>query len=156
MLHSTQRLTSIRLLVLGTVVLGMAILSLASPTIARWRVDASEPETTSASGQLDIEEDIEALLVARDTPRLPDLPGEAEEIVSSYDATAAEIRRKAAREIREHRLRTMRQLKAIQDKHTQTAQLDEAVAIRDTIRRMLEPSAAGNHRPRRSSSARSG
>lgn len=115
-----------------------AFFSLAVLLIAGLAIDASEPESAAASSQS--QENIEALLIGRDTPRLPDLPAEAEEAVAAYDQAAAEIRRKAAAEIRERRLEAMRRLKTLQDEHTRAAELDEAVAIRDTIRRMLETS----------------
>jgi hypothetical protein len=119
---------------------GIAILSSASLLVASLTIGASEPQPVSQARSAGLEENLEALLIAAGTARAPELPVEAEEIVASYDRSAAEIRHKAALEIRERRLQAMRRLKALQDNHTRATQLDEAVAIRDTIRRMLEAS----------------
>jgi hypothetical protein len=113
----------------------------------RLPISASDEPSTAQETSPNSEDNLAALLVWRNTPRLAGLPAAAEEVVASYDSMAADIRRRAANEIRAHRLQAMRRLKDLQDTHTRAAQLDEALAIRDTIRRMLEASFASIDNP---------
>ncbi len=124
--------------ILFSTVAGTVALSLALLLAVDW-IETSHAEDVAASSAGTVE-DIEALLVSGDTEILPAMPVEAVTIVTSFDRSAADIRRRAAREIREVRLQAVRKLKALQDAHTREAMLDEAVAIRDTIRHMLQAS----------------
>jgi hypothetical protein len=66
----------------------------------------------------------------------PDLPADAKEIIGSFDTDAAAIRKKIEEAIQERRLRLIDELQKAQDRYTREAKLDEAVAIRDTIRKL--------------------
>lgn len=66
----------------------------------------------------------------------PDLPADAKEMLAGFDVDADAIRKKAEEEIHLRRLRLIDELQKAQDRYTREAKLDEAVAIRDTIRRL--------------------
>jgi hypothetical protein len=66
------------------------------------------------------------------------LPSDAREIVAAYEAQKSEVEKRAARQVRELRQRHAAKLKELQDRYTREAKLDEAVAIRDTIRALRE------------------
>jgi hypothetical protein len=66
----------------------------------------------------------------------PDLPADAKEMLAGFDVDADAIRKKAEEEIHQRRLRLIEELQKAQDRYTREAKLDEAVAIRDTIRRL--------------------
>lgn len=70
--------------------------------------------------------------VRADEPDL--LPAEAAEILKSFEDEAEKIRAKAELEVTVKREAAIRKLQEVQDKYTRDAKLDEAVAIRDTIR----------------------
>ena len=125
---------------LVAIVLGSGLIAILTLATLRLPISASEEAVTTARSSSKSEDNLAALLVWKNTPRPAELPADAEAVVANYDSAAAEIRRRAALEIREHRLQAMRRLKELQDTHTRAAELDEAVAIRDTIRRMLEAS----------------
>jgi hypothetical protein len=74
------------------------------------------------------------------TPAAPQLPADAQEVLTAFEREAAEVRRKAEAAINERRQETIRRLQALQDSHTRAARLDEAVAVRDTIRRLQNES----------------
>lgn len=103
-------------------------------------IGMAEPESLRYSRAEDIPEKLEALLTGERTALEPDLPDIARAIVEAYDEDAALIRRRAAEEIRDRRSAAIVKLKTIQDTHTRSAQLDPAVAIRNTIRHMREVS----------------
>lgn len=130
-----HRLTGVTLATLGIV-----LVSFAWSLLAVSASDSSESNDEAQVASSELEDNLEALLVCRDTARAPDLTDDGEKIVAEYDRTAFEIRRQAALEIRQHRLAAIRRLRALQDDYTRAARLDEAVALRDTIRRMLEAS----------------
>lgn len=65
-----------------------------------------------------------------------ELPDDAKAVVDALDKEAAEIRRKAEQEVSARREKAIKALKTLQDKYTRDAKLDEAVAIRDRIRRL--------------------
>jgi hypothetical protein len=65
-----------------------------------------------------------------------ELPDDAKAIVDALDKEAAEIRRKAEKDVHARREKAIKALKELQDKYTRDAKLDEAVAIRDRIRRL--------------------
>lgn len=69
------------------------------------------------------------------TPAEP-LPADAQALVGVFNTEAAAIRAKAEQEIQGKELTLIVALQALQDAYTRDAKLDEAVAIRDTIRRM--------------------
>jgi hypothetical protein len=66
----------------------------------------------------------------------PDLPADAKEMLSGFDTDVAAIRKKAEEEVAVRRTRLIGELQQAQDRYTREAKLDEAVAIRDTIRRL--------------------
>ena len=115
----------------GTSLLGVACIA---PSVA------STPDSIAVDSDSGLEENLAALLIPGKTKIPRDMPQEASAIVRQFDAAANEIRLAAAREIRQHRLQAMRRLKELQDTHTRDAQLDAAVAIRDTIRGMIAAS----------------
>lgn len=65
-----------------------------------------------------------------------DLPEDAKALLDGLEKEAADIRRKAELEISTRREKTIKALKQLQDKYTKDAKLDEAVAIRDKIRKL--------------------
>lgn len=65
-----------------------------------------------------------------------DLPDDAAVILDAHAREAADIRRKAEQEIAARRDKVVKALQVLQDKYTRDAKLDEAVAIRDRIRKM--------------------
>lgn len=69
-------------------------------------------------------------------PPEPELSVAALEILDAYNAQAKEIRRKSNAEIRQRREILIQKLQSLQDDYTRAAKLDEAVAIRDRLRRL--------------------
>jgi len=67
----------------------------------------------------------------------PILPDEARAAVEEYQKAAGAILEKAELQIEPIRNQAIGRLKAIQDKYTRAAKLEEAMAIRDTIRQIL-------------------
>ena len=65
-----------------------------------------------------------------------DLPDDAKALLEAHEKEAVDIRRKAELEISNRRDKTIKALKQLQDKYTKDAKLDEAVAIRDKIRKL--------------------
>lgn len=64
------------------------------------------------------------------------LPADAQTLVTAFDNESAAIRQKAEQEIQAKRQTLMTTLQALQDSYTREAKLDEAVAIRNTIRQL--------------------
>lgn len=64
------------------------------------------------------------------------LPPDAQDLTSTFDGEAAEIRQKAEQEIQVKRETLIKALKILQDNYTRAAKLDEAVAIRTKIRQL--------------------
>ncbi len=65
-----------------------------------------------------------------------DLPAEAKGLVANFQAEADAIRKKAEDDIRVKSDQLATALKVIQDQYTRDAKLDEAVAVRDLIRKL--------------------
>jgi hypothetical protein len=76
--------------------------------------------------------------------RTDELPPAAKETLDAYEKELDEVRKKADEETKKAAERAAVQLKALQDKFCKEAKLDEAVAIRDQIRRLQ----AGDLNPR--------
>jgi hypothetical protein len=76
------------------------------------------------------------LLGSNPTVGSEDLPPAAKETLDAYEKELAEIQKKADEETKKAVDRAAVQLKALQDKFCKEAKLDEAVAIRDHIRRL--------------------
>lgn len=66
----------------------------------------------------------------------PDLPADAKEMLAGFKTDVDAIKKKADEEIKTRRQRVIDELQKAQDRYTREAKLDEAVAIRDTIRRL--------------------
>lgn len=64
------------------------------------------------------------------------LPADAQALVTTFDGESTAIRQKAEQEIQAKRQTLMTTLQALQDSYTREAKLDEAVAIRNTIRQL--------------------
>lgn len=64
------------------------------------------------------------------------LPADAQKLVTNFDSESDAIRQKAEQEIQTKRQALIQSLQALQDSYTREAKLDEAVAIRDTIRQL--------------------
>lgn len=64
------------------------------------------------------------------------LPADAKALMSVFDGEAAAIRQRAEQEIQRKQQTLIAALQALQDAYTRDAKLDEAVAIRNTIRQM--------------------
>lgn len=64
------------------------------------------------------------------------LPADAQALINVFDGEAEAIRQKAEQEIQVRRVSLIASLQALQDVYTREAKLDEAVAIRDTIRQL--------------------
>jgi hypothetical protein len=79
---------------------------------------------------------IEAVAVPPAPPVDEDLPDDAKALLEAHEKEAVDIRRKAELEISNRRDKTIKALKQLQDKYTKDAKLDEAVAIRDKIRKL--------------------
>lgn len=72
-------------------------------------------------------------------PDLPAaLPTEARELIYNFSAATADIRNGAKAHVAQLTRETVDRLTPIQDAHTRAARLDEAVALRDTIRKLTE------------------
>ena len=69
-------------------------------------------------------------------PASEPLPADAQALVTAFDGESATIRQKAEQEIPAKRRTLIVTLQALQDSYTQDAKLDEAVAIRNTIRQL--------------------
>jgi hypothetical protein len=65
-----------------------------------------------------------------------DLPPAAKEIYKQYDEEVAEIQKKAEVDMKKRRDKVAVELKKVQDQYCKEAKLDEAVAVRDLIRRI--------------------
>ncbi len=65
-----------------------------------------------------------------------DLPAEAKALLTAYKAEVDAIRQKAEDEVQTKGERLAVTLKTVQDQYTRDAKLDEAVAVRDLIRRL--------------------
>ncbi|MBI3300305.1 MAG: hypothetical protein HYZ75_19230 [Elusimicrobia bacterium] len=63
---------------------------------------------------------------------------EATKLAAEFDKAASEIRRESESKLDELRQATVAKLKAVQDKFTKEARLDEALAVRDRIWQALE------------------
>jgi hypothetical protein len=70
-----------------------------------------------------------------------DLPADAKKVFDSLSSEVAQIEKRAAEEIQAAQQRCLDELQKLQESYTKAGKLDEAVAIRDTIRAMKE---AGN------------
>jgi hypothetical protein len=68
----------------------------------------------------------------------PALPADAREFVTQYDLEKGKIQKNTRKEIRELRLQLVKSLQELQNRYTREAKLDEAVAIRDCIRKQRE------------------
>ncbi|HEY4263361.1 MAG TPA: LCCL domain-containing protein [Schlesneria sp.] len=64
------------------------------------------------------------------------LPADAQGLVTTFNGDSTAIRQKAEQEIQAKRQSLIVALQALQDSYTREAKLDEAVAIRDTIRQL--------------------
>jgi hypothetical protein len=64
------------------------------------------------------------------------LPADAQVLVTTFDDDSTTIRQKAEQEIQAKRQSLIVALQALQDSYTREAKLDEAVAIRNTIRQL--------------------
>jgi hypothetical protein len=69
-------------------------------------------------------------------PASEPLPADAQVLVTAFDGDSAAIRQKAEQEIQAKRQALINALQALQDSYTREAKLDEAVAIRNTIRQL--------------------
>lgn len=67
-----------------------------------------------------------------------DLPADAAEILTAFEQRADAIREHAEQKIDRHRQRLLHELQDLQDCYTRAAKLDEAVAVRDAIRQLIE------------------
>lgn len=65
-----------------------------------------------------------------------ELPHEAKALLTAYKAEVDALRKKAEDEVQAKGERLAATLKAVQDQYTRDAKLDEAVAVRDLIRRL--------------------
>lgn len=65
-----------------------------------------------------------------------DLPDPARKRIGEFEREAEEIRRKAEADIRARQQKLLEDLKVLQDVYTKAGKLDEAVAIRDRIRKL--------------------
>jgi hypothetical protein len=68
-----------------------------------------------------------------------ELPQDAKELVDRFQAASAAIHKRSNRMIAALRHRAIDALKPLQDDYTRAAKLDEAVVIRDFIRKLQEP-----------------
>jgi len=64
------------------------------------------------------------------------LPKAAQEVLDQLAGRREEARQEARRKIEQARVDTIEQLKQLQDRYTKAGQLDEAVAVRDAVRRL--------------------
>lgn len=75
--------------------------------------------------------------IANSIPVSPEsLPAPAQVLVAAFEGESDTIRQKAEQEIQAKRQTLIETLQALQDSYTREAKLDEAVAIRDTIRQL--------------------
>lgn len=65
-------------------------------------------------------------------------PPEARKLAEKFDEEARDLRAAADEKLNALRARTVRRLKPLQDKYTREAKLDEALAIREEIRRIQD------------------
>ena len=69
------------------------------------------------------------------TTRQP-LPADAQEILQKYEKRQAEARREMESRLAQSRQEAIKQLRDLQDSYTKAGKLDEAVAIRDRVRKL--------------------
>lgn len=67
-----------------------------------------------------------------------ELPPDAREVAADLQRHAEQVRRRAEAAIDARRQEAVRRLQAIQDQYTRAGKLDEAVAVRDLVRRLQE------------------
>jgi hypothetical protein len=73
------------------------------------------------------------------TPDLPAaLPAEARAHIAQFNAATSDIRRSAREQVCRLAREAVDRLASIQDSHTRAARLDEAIIVRDMIRRLAE------------------
>ena len=65
-----------------------------------------------------------------------ELPSDAQKIIKEFDKAADAVRQKVETSIKPFRIKAVKRLKAMQDKYCRAAKLDEALAIREAIRRL--------------------
>ncbi len=71
-----------------------------------------------------------------DSYTVPALPQDAREVLDQMLRSQAEARGEASRKIAQARADTIQELKQLQDRYTKAGQLDAAVAVRTTVRRL--------------------
>jgi hypothetical protein len=64
------------------------------------------------------------------------LPSDAQEVMKEFESQQAEIRRNSETAIAQQRQQVIEKLQALQDTYTRAGKLDEAVAVRDQLRRI--------------------
>lgn len=76
------------------------------------------------------------LFLAPEAPAQTEPPAAAKEVLKQFEDEAAEIEKKIEPEVKKRLDKTMAELKKIQDAFCKEAKLDEAVAVRDLIRKI--------------------
>ena len=86
---------------------------------------------------------------AESQPAVPplSLPGDAKRQIERFEAAATEIRKEVRQKVAQLGRETIAQLKPLQEAYTCAGRLDEAVAVRDLIRRLAQSSGAETHKP---------
>jgi len=130
---------------LAAVVLGLAVSAVIGeePKLVRERDSesaAAHPTRSSgviAAGNITYSARMDPFRSQGDEVETADpLPPDAEAVIKVFEDEAAAIREKAEQEIQSKRQTLIKSLQALQDAYTRAARLDEAVAIRDTIRQL--------------------
>jgi hypothetical protein len=86
--------------------------------------------------------------VAESQPAVPpSLPADARQQIERFETAATQIRKEARQKVAQFGRETIAQLKPLQDAHTRAGRLDEAVAIRDLIRKLAESVGAKTDEP---------
>jgi hypothetical protein len=76
-------------------------------------------------------------LAARESPAAEPLPAEAQAELDAFAKASEEIHRKAEADLEPVRVSAVAQLKSMQDRYCREAKLDEAIAIREAIEKIL-------------------
>jgi beta-lactamase regulating signal transducer with metallopeptidase domain len=108
---------------------GVLIVALvAAGVLPMWTLKAAAPPAAQTA---------RTRTVAPAAPPAPQgLPNDAEDLLKQFEARQAEVRRTTEATLQQQRRQLIARLQALQDTHTRAGRLDEAVAVRDEVRRL--------------------
>jgi hypothetical protein len=113
---------AIRILACGVAALALALPALLACTLIEDQID----------------KEVKARREKAEPARTAEVPADARNLIDEYDKESKALKEKAEQEIKEKREKLIERLKQLQDTYTRAGKLEEAVAIRDTIKRMKQ------------------